>query len=175
MSKGIGKQRLIVYALRHDPKAIGVSLDEEGYCRTSDLLSSMRISMEELERAVDMSGGRLSFSAGKDRIRAAHGHSIKVEMPMDDVPPDVLYHGTSSDSVESIMAHGVKPMGRRYVHLSETASAAARVAKRHSSKIDVLTIDAKAMKRDGVGFHKSEDGVWLVERVEPKYVDEACV
>ena len=59
-------------------------------------------------------------------------------------------------------------MSRQYVHLSGDFETAMAVGKRHGIPV-VITIDAAAMVRDGVGFYRSENGVWLCEHVEPKY------
>lgn len=163
-------QRFIVYGMRHNPKKLGVSLDEEGYCFVDDLLKSMDITYIELEEIIKSSGGRLCLSDDGNRIRAAHGHSVKVNMNMADVPPDVLYHGTSRDSMPCIQSDGIRHMNRAYVHLSETLPTAVRIGSRHSCEVAVIAIDAKRMKEDGIGFHKSEDGVWLTEHVAPKYI-----
>jgi RNA:NAD 2'-phosphotransferase (TPT1/KptA family) len=37
--------------------------------------------------------------------------------------------------------------------------------------VAILRIDAQAMSADGFGFHKSEDGVVLVDEVPPKYIE----
>ena len=162
--------RYIVYGLRHNPKDLGVTLDAEGWCRVDDLLAALGLTADELDQAIAESGERLCLSDDGSRIRAAHGHSVHVDMDMSDEPPALLYHGTSTDAARRIAEEGISAMSRAYVHLSETTAAAARVGRRHSSSVAILTIDAARMAIDGYGFHKSEDGVWLTETVPPEYV-----
>lgn len=168
------KQRFIVYALRHDPAAIPVTLDHEGYCEVSQLLENLKITKEELDSCMIQSGGRLVLSEDGKKIRAAHGHSVRIDYEYGDTPPDVLYHGTSVRFIGSIMESGLLPMGRSAVHLSEKVETALNVGSRHcrngNDGIAILEVDAKAMLENGLKFHRSEDGVWLTESVPPKYL-----
>ena len=60
-------------------------------------------------------------------------------------------------------------MSRDYVHLSADMGTAYKVGSRHG-KPTLLVINAKQMVKDGVKFFISENGVWLVEHVEEKYI-----
>ena len=169
------KQRFIVYALRHKPDAIPVTLDHEGYCEVTQLLENLKITRKELGSIIEQSGGRLVLSEDGKKIRAAHGHSVNVDYDYSDVPPDVLYHGTSVRFLQPILDSGfILPMKRTAVHLSESREDAIRVGLRHAgddrSCVVVLEIDAKTMHEHGQGFHRSEDGVWLTPFVPFKYV-----
>ena len=168
------KQRFVVYALRHNPNAIPVYLDNEGYCDVEELLANMRITMDELDSIVEQSGGRLVFSEDGSKIRAAHGHSVHIDYRFSDIPPNKLYHGTATRFVQSIKKSGLLPMNRSAVHLSESRDTAVRIGLRHSRNdmlgVTVIEIDTEAMLRDGFKFHRSEDGVWLVEKVPTRYM-----
>jgi putative RNA 2'-phosphotransferase len=59
-------------------------------------------------------------------------------------------------------------MGRLYVHLSDNKDTALAVGKRHGKPIFIV-IDAKHMYEDGCKFYLSNNGVWLTEKVDPKY------
>ena len=106
------------------------------------------------------------------RIRARQGHSIHVDMELEETfPPDVLYHGTAKEYADSIMKQGILKGHRLYVHLSTTIEVATKVGQRHGEPV-VLAIDAKQMSEDGNKFFLSRNGVWLTEFVDAKYITE---
>jgi putative RNA 2'-phosphotransferase len=64
-------------------------------------------------------------------------------------------------------------MTRLHVHLSKDEETATNVGKRHGKDVRIIRIDAKKMYADGCKFWLSNNGVWLTEKVEPKYfIDE---
>ena len=136
----MGLQRFVVYGLRHNPKELGVELDSEGYCPVDALLGSLGITRDRLMEIIRQSDNRLALSDDGTRIRAAHGHSVDVAMKMGDVPPDILYHGTSEEASHSISKNGIHRMGRSYVHLSEDIETACRVGGRHSNGAPVVSV-----------------------------------
>jgi putative RNA 2'-phosphotransferase len=71
----------------------------------------------------------------------------------------------------AIKKKGILKMSRQHVHLSEQLQTAFDVGSRHGSPA-VFTIDSKVMLADGIDFYKSENGVWLVDHVEPKYLKD---
>lgn len=98
-------------------------------------------------------------------IRASQGHSITVELGLEEkTPPDILYHGTAEQFVNSILAQGLQKQQRHHVHLSAAIETAKAVGSRHG-KLVVYLIDAKAMHAEGRKFYQSENGVWLTEEV----------
>ena len=60
---------------------------------------------------------RFSFSEDKKRIRANHGHTVKVDLELESCqPPDVLYHGTVDANKASIEEKGLlKATGSMYI------------------------------------------------------------
>ena len=113
---------------------------------------------------------RYSFNADETLIRANQGHSVQVDVELKPaVPPEMLYHGTATRFVDSIMHEGLKPMSRLYVHLSALYDTAVKVGTRHGTPV-VLTIDTRAMAEDGFEFFISENGVWLTKTVPVKYI-----
>lgn len=170
--------KFISLILRHKPEVVGISLDEHGWADVKDLITGIQktgkvIDMDILEEIVRTDEkSRYSFNVNRTLIRANQGHSIPVDVELKEVtPPDTLYHGTASRFLDSIMEHGIKPMGRLYVHLSKDVATAAKVGARHGVPI-VLWINAKQMVKDGVKFYLSDNGVWLTEYVDWKYVVE---
>jgi len=113
---------------------------------------------------------RFSFDATGTLIRANQGHSVEIDLQLEPaVPPDVLYHGTGHGAVESIMQCGLCKMSRHHVHLSEDIETARKVGTRHGRPV-VFAVDAAAMYEAGYKFYRSDNGVWLVDRVPPEYL-----
>lgn len=103
-------------------------------------------------------------------IRARQGHSIHVDVELDEcVPPSVLYHGTAEHFVDDILKDGLKPQSRIHVHLSSTIETAINVGKRHGVPV-VFKIDSQRMFNDGAKFYLSRNGVWLTDYVATEYL-----
>lgn len=168
--------RFLSLVLRHDPRAAGVKLDEQGYVDVAQLISGVKragwpIDREVLERIVrENNKQRYSFNEDGTKIRANQGHSLAVDVGLEQqVPPDLLYHGTAERSVESIRALGISKGARQHVHLSEDMETARKVGSRHG-KPTILTVNAAAMHADGHIFYRSANQVWLCDHVPWKYV-----
>lgn len=167
----------ISLVLRHKPDAAGITLDEHGWANVEELLDGIHntgreINMEVLEEIVRTDNKqRYSFSGDKKYIRANQGHSIPVDVELNEQePPEFLYHGTADRFLGSIMAEGLKPMSRLYVHLSKDIETANNVGKRHGNPM-ILKVHSSQMFRDGIKFYLSENGVWLTEKVAVKYLE----
>lgn len=181
MSKKNKNDRLSVFlslVLRHKPDAAGISVDEHGWADVDELLEGMNhtgrvidfSTLKEIVRTDEK--GRYSFNEDKTLIRANQGHSIPVDVELEEqIPPDVLFHGTAVRFLNSIEQQGIKSMSRLYVHLSKDIETAVKVGKRHGKPV-VLYIDAKKMREDGEKFYLSANKVWLTEYVAPKYFKE---
>lgn len=177
MSKHDKIGRYIAFVLRHKPEAAGIVLDEQGWASTDQLVQAIQrqvdsnCTLETLEDVVRTdSKGRYSFSRDHSHIRANQGHSINVDVELEELqPPDFLYHGTATKYVSSIDKEGLIPKSRLYVHLSTTTETAVDVGKRHGTPV-IYTINAKRMFDDGHKFFKSSNGVWLTKIVPTKYL-----
>jgi putative RNA 2'-phosphotransferase len=160
--------------LRHRPGDIGLTLDEGGWVDVDELLDACRragvvISRDELAQVVT-ANDKQRFSLVGDRIRANQGHSVDVDLGLEAVrPPDVLYHGTIAANLPAIRVEGLRPMQRHDVHLSADVDTAKRVGARRGKPV-VLTVQAEAMYAEGYEFRVSENGVWLVSAVPPRFL-----
>lgn len=170
--------KFVSLILRHHPEAVGIKLDEHGWAKVSQLLAGINntgreISMAILEEIVASDNKqRYSFNEDKTLIRANQGHSISVDVEMQEkTPPSVLYHGTAERFLDSILVYGLKPMGRMYVHLSNDVETAVLVGKRHGKPV-VLKVDAQKMAEDGIKFYLSENGVWNTVMVPTEYLEK---
>ncbi len=127
--------RFLSYVLRHNPSAIGASLDEAGWVSIDILLAAAArhghsISRDALTQLTHHPGKR-RFEIRGNKIRAAQGHSIPVDLQLRPLqPPSTLYHGTVERYLPSIMTDGLKPGQRNQVHLSADPTAAASVPPR---------------------------------------------
>lgn len=162
------KSRQLAFLLRHDRN---YTFDEHGWREVEDLILNHGFTMPLLENIVATNNKqRFEFNDDKTGIRARQGHSIHVDVELKEVtPPDILYHGTSEDEVKSILSEGLKPRTRLHVHLSYDVETALKVGRRHGVPI-VLKIDSTAMREDGIIFYLSNNGVWLTDFVDPKYI-----
>ena len=162
--------------LRHQPEAIGLTLELGGWVAVDTLLESVArhgvlLSQAELEEIVARNNKRrFAFDETGQRIRANQGHSIPIDLQLaPTLPPDLLYHGTSVVALGAILRDGLRKMRRHHVHLTDDLATAKRVGARHGAPV-VLLVDAAAMAHDGHQFYRSENGVWLTEDVAPRYL-----
>lgn len=168
--------KFLSLVLRHSPETIGIELDENGWVSVDQLLSCMSkngnpISIEFLNQVVaNNDKKRFAFSDDGLRIRASQGHSVDINLGLSPIePPSILYHGTATRFLESILEHGLTSQSRTHVHLSKSIETAYSVGKRHGSPV-VLLIDAHQMFLDGHQFFQSENGVFLTDHVDVKYI-----
>ena len=172
--------KFISMILRHQPGVIGISLDEHGWAQTDELISgiaeyknidfTMDI-LEEIVRTDDKQ--RYSFNEDKTLIRANQGHSIPVDVELDEKePPEKLWHGTGEKYVESIDRQGLIRKSRLYVHLSKDTETAIKVGARHGKPF-LYTVNAGEMYRDGYKFYLSANGVWLTREVPVQYLEKS--
>lgn len=166
--------KFLSLVLRHQPSAANVTLDAGGWVDVEALLAGasaagVEISRAELESVVAGSDKR-RFVIRDGKIRANQGHSVPVDLGLERLdPPATLYHGTARRNLAAILAEGLSKRERHHVHLSADRETARRVGARHGEPV-VLSVDAASMSADGVPFFRSENGVWLVERVPPTYL-----
>ena len=163
----IQRGRRLAFLLRHDRS---YHFDAHGWREVCDLIKNHGYTMKELEEIVATNNKqRYEFSEDKSRIRARQGHSVHVDVELEEkMPPDILYHGTAKAFLDSIMEKGIVKGNRLYVHLSSTKETATNVGKRHGEPV-VLAIDAKRMVEDGCRFFISRNGVWLTDYIDKKY------
>ena len=168
--------KLMSLVLRHKPETIGLQLDENGWVSVAELIEKLNakgttVNIDIINTVVNTNDKkRFAFNEDKTMIRASQGHSIEVELNLKAVtPPDVLYHGTASRFVESILKEGLIKQQRQHVHLSLLQQTAKAVGSRHGKPV-ILNINAKAMADAGFTFYLSDNAVWLVDSVPVEYI-----
>jgi putative RNA 2'-phosphotransferase len=168
--------KFLSLVLRHKPEQIGIILDEAGWASVEELIQKastigFQLTPELIAEVVAKNDKqRFSLSPDGNRIRANQGHSIPVNLKLEPVePPEVLFHGTATRFLGSILKNGLHPGSRQHVHLSPDEATAVKVGQRHGKPV-VLIIDSSSMHNDGHVFYRSENNVWLTLHVPIKYI-----
>jgi len=175
MSQDVETQvsKYMSYLLRHNPEDL--EMDMEGFVQLNKLLSKVKARYPMVDRELLMNvvhgGDKKRFEIMGDRIRALYGHTIEVKMGLrEDRQVMILYHGTTPHALNRIMETGLKPMRRRWVHLSPTKEIALEVGKRRTRTPVVLAVDAFKARNNGIKFYKTTDQVYLCQYVPAKYI-----
>jgi putative RNA 2'-phosphotransferase len=171
--------RAVTLALRHEPDAFGLVLDAQGWVAVDDLLAALRahdpqfaaVDRARLEALVAFPDRPRHEIVG-DRMRSLYGHSHAhpLVLPPAD-PPELLYHGTSASIAERILAEGLVPKGRQYVHLTSDKAWARAIAYRKSTTPGLLQVRAQAARAAGVVFHNNDSHVWLSAAIAPEFIE----
>ena len=167
----------IALILRHKPEVIGITLDEHGWADVAQLIDGVQkkypFDMGILEEIVEYNNKkRFVFNADKTKIRANQGHSVHVDVELEEaVPPEILYHGTREKYLISILEQGLLPQSRLHVHLSPDWDTAVNVGSRRGKPV-VFQVNSGQMYRDGFIFYKSLNCVWLIDCIPVKYMSQ---
>ena len=171
--------KFLSFILRHEPQAIGLQLDAEGWADIDSLMTGAAKEGRVLDRViirtvVDSSDKkRFALSDDGQRIRAVQGHSApSVNLQhIEKEPPEFLYHGTATRFLDSIFQQGLVAGSRHHVHLSQEALTAVAVGQRHGKPV-VLKIESLRMHQQGFKFFQAENGVWLTETVPVDFMSQ---
>jgi len=163
--------RYMALLLRHSPEKEKLRLDKEGYCSVDILCERLGITKQDLDWIVDNNDKkRFAYNSSKTLIRASQGHSIDHEISYticSDVPD--LYHGAPNKVVDLILIGGIRKMDRTHVHLSDKIETATKVGARRGEHT-ILKIDGNKMIEQGGVIYISDNGVYLTDFVDPKYI-----
>jgi putative RNA 2'-phosphotransferase len=172
----IRTSKFLSYVLRHNPGALGLSLDPGGWADVETLIERAReegrpLSQSRLRHVIEAGNQtRFALSADGPKIRANYGHSIDVDLNLEPTPPpNRLYHGTARRVLPAIRSEGLRPQSRQYVHLSPTPEEADAVGQRHGASV-VLPVKAPALHNAGHTLYRSTDTVWLTRHVPPSFL-----
>jgi len=175
--------KLLAALLRHIPHEVGLLIDNEGWASIKELVNAVRTKWrnkslyswlrEEHVITVALLDRKGRFEVKDGKIRARYGHSIRVLIPLpEDKEVRVLYHGTSTRSLRRILREGIKPMRRLMVHLTLDESDALENAKRKSSDIAIITIDAERLRLMGHKVYRAGRKVYVTDYVLPSCIVE---
>lgn len=171
--------KFISFALRHNPDKAGVSLDKNGWCNLGDLSESIskefNCNFTKYDiREIVKQDSKERYQIKNNKIRARYGHSdgLDVEINSKSInPPTILYHGTPTENVESIMNNGLKSSSRKKVHLTSSKKEAKKVGKRHDEDIALLKIETdKLNERENNNFYKRGKKTFLTSNIPPEYI-----
>jgi putative RNA 2'-phosphotransferase len=171
-NRKIEVSKYMSYLLRHNPE--NLKIDNHGLVSLSELFEKVkerfhvdkRLILEIVEKS-----DKQRFEIVDGKIRALYGHTIPVKLEfVEDKTVRALYHGTTLGATSKILRFGLKPMKRRWVHLSPTIEIAKEVGLRRTRDPVVLIIDAETARRNGVRFYKATDKVYLCSMVSPEYI-----
>lgn len=163
-------------ALRHFPDDAGLNLNDAGWTALDSVVdrASGKYGIDrEAVIGIIQTDPKGRFEVDDDRVRAAYGHSVAVDLAAGGTPvPETLYHGTSPAALDSIRAEGLKPMNRQYVHLSDSVDSAEAVGSRHATDPVILRVNAAAMQAADHTITKRGRAVYTTEHVPPAYLTE---
>lgn len=163
------KSRKLSFLLRHGPETAGLEMDGHGWVKVSAIKKVLEVNGEELKRIVDENDKkRFEFSDDRLRIRASQGHSIEVDLELEEVTDRVkgtrLYHGTKNNLVPLIKKSGLLKMKRQHVHLTPDLELAKKRAGRNQTVLVVVP--------NGERVWKSKNDVYLMDHVPPHLITE---
>lgn len=174
--KHVKNSRFLSWALRHAPERIGLKLNSQGWADIAELIRcsanhGVRLTRDIIQEIVEGDEkGRYGISPNGKCIRALYGHSLEVDLGLcAEKPPRLLYHGTATRFLESVMSRGLNSGRRQYVHLSTDQNTAAAVGRRHGKPV-TLAVDAESMHRAGIEFYQMAPGTWLVREVPARFI-----
>ncbi len=176
--------KLLSAALRHHPGILNIVLLPDGFADHSlneivQLIRERRgyhwITVDHLREIVQFDPkGR--FDIVNDRLRAKYGHSINVMVPLEmtELPP-LLYHGTTTQAYSSIRKEGLRPMQRKFVHLTFSIQDAQTTALRKGKEIIILEINARELSKRGYEVKKAGKTVYVVPVVPLEFLSVARI
>ena len=163
------------YLLRHNPE--NLKMDRHGFVDLDKLLEKLnerfqidkQFTLEVVEKSE-----RKRFEIVENKIRALYGHTIPTKLKLkEDKATKIFYHGTTPKAASEILRAGLKPMKRRWVHLSPTLEIATEVGWRRTKSPVILEINAEAARKNGLRFYKATNKVYLCDGILPKYIQIA--
>lgn len=177
MDKATEKQvrALLLDVLRHDPDAIGLALDEDGFVPLADFLYCANLCQpveytEDTLRAVVEAGEGSLFNSEGDKVRAIKGHTTSdLDYPIAE-PPEHLYYLVKVRDRSHIEEQGLEPVKEKWVPLETTEEGARSTKGRRRIKKPILvSIRAKEAWSSGVSFYNF-CGRWYSQYVDATYI-----
>ncbi len=171
--------------LRHKPDILNLKMSKEGFVDLDELVQKIRsrknfawVTREDIESLVKGDEkGRFEIKVidRREFIRVRYGHSLNLPVEVDYQKVSlgevkVLYHGTRKDVLPYILKEGLKPMARKFVHLTKTPEDALIVARRRRGSAVILKIDVESFLKDGGVIYKATDRIYLAKEIPPKYI-----
>jgi len=166
--------KLLSLMLRHRPDEFGLEVNGNGFANLDAVLSALQgrdssFTLEDIEKVV-YDGEKQRFEIVENQIRARYGHSFSIDLGQDpSEPPEFLYKGVDSVDAERVLAEGLIPDDRDYVHLSFDAEVAARLSTRPGQRGAVIRIDATRAHEAEVHFYDCGPTI-LSKHIPPEFL-----
>lgn len=174
-------RRLLTRILRHDPASHAVRLTEKGWAELDSIVAAVNRRRRLLrlwqpwtedDLLAFVATERERFEIRNGSVRARYGHSLPIDLGTIRLPPERLYHGTSSDYLGAIRMLGLRAYSRHDVHLTSDIDYAAKIAETHAGTSVTLGIRAgEACRQGGMSFRQATEHVWLIRRLPVDYID----
>ena len=172
--------RIMAGALRHFPEKLGLMMDGKGWVDISSLIDSIGsgrsgfnwLRIHHIKAVVDTDErGRYQMDGGM--IRATYGHSINItldDLPIADI--DKFYYPVTEEEADIILERGLYPVDRMKVHLSGSIEKAIEAGKVRTDEPQILIIDGKKAKSEGIKIFKAGKEVYITEGINPEYLSK---
>lgn len=173
--------RMLTGILRHSPERYGLSLDEHGWIQVDAIIGAIQRNRRyhwirpyhvEAIAATD-DKGRYQIESGM--IRATYGHTLEVDLSdMPDADLEFLYYPASEEEADIILENGIKPMDRKYIHLSATPEKADEAGKVRIQNPIILKIDVKCANElaPEKPIKKAGKSVYVTQEVPAKCISK---
>ncbi len=171
----IKMSKKMTYLLRHKEGFV----DKEGWVEIERLVEALRkwfpyVTKEHVLYVVSKDEkGR--YEVKGNRIRARYGHTINVNVNLNESFEETLYHGTSCDVLSSIKEKGILPMRRKWVHLTKSMDEAIENAKRKGKCIVILVVDGNCLRSRGHSTYEAGKNVRVTDYVPPECIRTVIV
>lgn len=172
--------KIISHALRHNPAAYELVMDEKGWVSLKDLVIGLRCSSKEwtniqVQHIEDMvnNSPKKRFEISNNNIRALYGHSSAVHLSLDPAePPAQLFVSLSAEEWEEAKNWGVKPSLRQYVHLSVRQDDAQDIGNKRDQEHILISVQAKDAFQAGNAFYAASPDVWLADTIPAEFLTQ---
>jgi len=164
--------KALSYTLRHGAEKMGLTMHGGGFILIDDLLRHERFrghTVEEVEKVVTSNDKQrffIDYSDAKPKIRANQGHTLQVEVDMEEITDPSLYpniiHGTYFKAWDIIKTEGLSRMKRNHIHFArdEPGSSGVISGMRRTCQV-IIAIDLEKALNDGIKFYLSANDVIL--------------
>lgn len=170
--------KFIAFMLRHQASEFGLILDSEGFTDFNAVWQQIQqryagmYTLKDVHLMLESDAGKQRYELRDGRIRAMVGHSAVSEIVYTpEVPPEILYHGTTTAALPLIQAGGLSGQKRQYVHLAVEQSLAQSVAGRHSKSTVLLRIRALQAHHAGIVFYHPDPKHYLAKAIPAEFIE----
>jgi putative RNA 2'-phosphotransferase len=170
--------KFMALILRHQASEFDLTLDGEGFADFNAVWQQIQqrypglYTLQDVLLMLESDAGKQRYELREGRIRAMVGHSVVSEIVYTlAVPPEILYHGTTTAALPLIQAGGLSGQKRQYVHLAVEQALAQNVAGRHSKSTVLLRIQALRAHHAGIVFYHPEPKHYLAKAIPPEFIE----